>query len=217
MGCDIHLYQEAKIGGKWTSTDHWHVNAEEGLHIPYGGHLYDGRNYRLFAVLANVRNGHGFAGIKTGVPVAPIDEPRGLPHDCCPELKKEVDGWGQDGHSHSWLTLEDLDAYAWDMPRQNHGVVPLKVYRDWKAGTDIEPAEYCGDIRGPAIRIIDEVAAQDIDAAKDEGERIYVQAWWATKIRDDCEDFLKVARPRLQELEGEHGAGNARIVFFFDN
>ncbi len=41
----------------------------------------DPRSYNTFAMLADVRNGRGFAGIKTsdGFPV--IHEPRGLPSD----------------------------------------------------------------------------------------------------------------------------------------
>lgn len=39
------------------------------------------RHYQLFAVLADVRNGTGFAGVKTGDAVEPISEPRGYPLD----------------------------------------------------------------------------------------------------------------------------------------
>ncbi len=39
------------------------------------------RHYQLFAVLAGVRNGYGFAGVPTGEPVKPIAEQRGYPAD----------------------------------------------------------------------------------------------------------------------------------------
>jgi len=35
------------------------------------GEIDGNRNYDLFAILANVRNGHGFAGIKTGGGIRP--------------------------------------------------------------------------------------------------------------------------------------------------
>lgn len=43
--------------------------------------MEDDRNYAVFAMLANVRNGRGFAGIETHVPIQPISEPRGWPRD----------------------------------------------------------------------------------------------------------------------------------------
>lgn len=87
------------------------------------------RHYQLFAVLADVRNGVGFAGVTTGEAVAPIAAPRGLPADfLCdteychkatnvdtlsplqrryrqPEDPLEV--WLGD-HSYSWLTGDEL-------------------------------------------------------------------------------------------------------------
>ena len=41
----------------------------------------EGRHYQLFAALAGVRNGFGFAGCVTGEPVEPIAKGRGLPED----------------------------------------------------------------------------------------------------------------------------------------
>lgn len=53
---------------------------------------YHGRNYDVFAILADVRNGRGFAGIETGdgfVPILGFGEAalRGLPDDLSPELR----------------------------------------------------------------------------------------------------------------------------------
>lgn len=41
----------------------------------------DERHYQLFSVLADVRNGYGFAGVPTGEWVKPISSPRGIPQD----------------------------------------------------------------------------------------------------------------------------------------
>ena len=67
MGTDIHSIAQVKRDGQWVTVA-----------IGIAG---DQRNYNTFAMLANVRNGRGFAGCwtSTGFPV--IHEPRGLPSD----------------------------------------------------------------------------------------------------------------------------------------
>lgn len=67
MGCDIHSVAQVKIKGKWKTV----------LQDVAG----DNRNYDTFAVLANVRNGYGFAGVDTGDGFIPISQPRGYPKD----------------------------------------------------------------------------------------------------------------------------------------
>lgn len=56
------------------------------------------RNYRLFAVLAGVRNYDNAT--------VPIAEARGLPADCSLQLREELDD--SDLHSHSWLLLAEV-------------------------------------------------------------------------------------------------------------
>lgn len=56
---------------------------------------YRGRNYDLFAVLANVRgNGDDFT------------EERGVPDDASPQYKQEADC--VDWHSHTWYTVDEM-------------------------------------------------------------------------------------------------------------
>jgi len=71
MGTDIHSI--AQVRRNTPSTAQW-----ETVAVSICG---DPRGYNTFAMLANVRNGTGFAGIKTsnGFPV--IHEQRGLPED----------------------------------------------------------------------------------------------------------------------------------------
>jgi len=57
------------------------------------------RHYQLFAVLADVRNGIGFAGTATGEAVQPIAERRGLP----------VDFEIRDGYMHPLTELAHID------------------------------------------------------------------------------------------------------------
>ena len=106
MGCDIHIVLERKVDGEWL-----------GLHdFPYtsgGSYPARERNYRRFAMLANVR-GDG-------------PEPKGMPSDASQLAKFLCDDYGSDGHSHSYGTMDEvlpifvgteyeLDAYAAQYP-----------------------------------------------------------------------------------------------------
>lgn len=101
MGCDIYLYTEVKTVYGWR---------DKTLCVP--SNLYDsgyeyidfwnGRNYKLFALLADVRN---YEDIK------PISLPRGLPADLSDGLKREFDEL--DRHSCSWYLLSELLNFDW--------------------------------------------------------------------------------------------------------
>jgi len=97
MGCDIHLYVEKKVNGKWIC-----ISPLE--YLPYGEYekrkladLYNERNYELFGWLAQVRtiNLNGF-------------EPRGFPEDASDEVRRLYKSWGVDAHTPSYLTLKEL-------------------------------------------------------------------------------------------------------------
>lgn len=93
----------------------------------FKGEAYDGRNYDAFAILADVRNGRGFAGVKTGEGFNPIADPKGVPSDASPEYKEEVESWEGDGHSHSYFTVAELKAYNWNQTTISSGLVSLGV------------------------------------------------------------------------------------------
>ena len=72
---------------------------------PKVAHPYDERNYDLYSILADVRNGYGFAGSDTGEGFKVIrgysqDHLRGLPEDVSRYVKWISDDYGSDGHSH---------------------------------------------------------------------------------------------------------------------
>lgn len=67
MGTDIHSIAQVKRDGKWTTVA-----------IGIAGDI---RSYDTFAMLANVRNGRGFAGVRTSTGFPVIHKPRGLPND----------------------------------------------------------------------------------------------------------------------------------------
>lgn len=122
MGCDIHAFVEVryfKSGDKkrehgiWISRDKWMVNEDYVLDpentgnryaIDYGDEIYSRRSYLIFAILAGVRNYYD---------IKPVSLPKGLPSDVSPEVKAQSDWWGEDGHSHSFLTLKEILDYDW--------------------------------------------------------------------------------------------------------
>lgn len=118
MGCDIHMFTEAlKTVDKkptWVNVDNWRVNpfykeGNEDGERPYDiSELHGGRNYTLFSILAGVRD----YSDKT----KPVADPRGFPEDASPQTTNEYQRWEGDGHTHSWLTLQELMDYQANSP-----------------------------------------------------------------------------------------------------
>jgi hypothetical protein len=181
------------------------------------GWLYDGRNYDLFAILANVRNGRGFAGVKTGLGFNPIAEPKGLPEDVSGYVKAASDQWDGDGHSHSWHTLADLLAYDWHQMTFQHGVVDENEYKVFKETG--EPNSWCGDVGGQKVR---HITPEEMDALLAGTFEREADVWYHTRLQwpvtynKAANHFYVDSLPKLQELAGDDPA-SARIVFWFDN
>lgn len=237
MGCDIHLYVEKRESGRWASADAWHDDPDQpGSKTVYkwgpgltreAGPIYSSRNYDLFAILADVRNGRGFAGCDTGDGFAPISPPRGVPEDASPEYIQEVEGWGGDDHSHSYLTVAEIMAYDWTRTTAKRGVVsPREFARFHLTG---RPDSWSGDIVGGGVRLIsnDEMLALIKNGrenfawkdyhAMDDGAPIasyYTQISWQVKYYEVASEFLSETLPQLWRLGTPE---DVRIVFFFDN
>jgi len=102
MGCDIHSYVEVKHNGIWTQVhkkfplSNWE---KELYHRDFGDRPFNYRHYGLFGWLADVRN---YSGVKSLAPR------RGLPADVSSEVYKIAQEYGPDGHSHSWIRLQEL-------------------------------------------------------------------------------------------------------------
>ena len=150
MGCDIHsIGQVRKDGKNWMTV----------IARPGGDH----RCYDSFAVMADVRNGSGFAGCDTGAGWPVLFQPRGLPDGLqmdesgervplsepyywsFDEKKEEPEYelWLGD-HSHSWLTLTELhrifDGFK-DQEYEVHGMISEEQRRDLENG--IVPDSWC--------------------------------------------------------------------------
>lgn len=172
MGCDIHLYVEKKIDGQWISQDKW-TKDDDSISVSYGDRFYGDRNYDLFAILADVRNGYGFAGIETGEGFNPISKPKGVPGDASQQYLKVVEQWDCDGHSHSYFTLRELLNYDWTQVTKLQGFVNLEQFIKFMGKSEFSdspgPESYCGGVDGRLIVKLDIATATGLyNKAKDQ-------------------------------------------------
>ena len=91
MGCDIHALIEQK--DEKYDWSYW---------INRGNPEID-RNYTIFSILANVRNGND-------IPF--IAEHRGVDENSCYEFKAWHSSENGDAHSTSWVTLKEMQEYS---------------------------------------------------------------------------------------------------------
>lgn len=161
MGCDIHMYAEKLVDGKWQKLTGFKTQYSEG-----SDHPYEGRNYTLFAKLAGVRNGEGFAGCDTGDAVVPISEPRGLPEDVSEEVMVESEEWGIDGHGRSWLSLSEvLSADLGNFQATHRGYVDLESFKHFMEHG--RPDRSCGMVSGGMTRFISNDSMRRIAGGED--------------------------------------------------
>jgi hypothetical protein len=140
MGTDIHAIGQIKKDGKWTTTA-----------IDIAG---CDRSYNVFAVLANVRNGSGFAGTDTGEEWEVLYPPRGLPKDVDIHMEYGeitiIDEYFIGDHGHSYLSLQELKS-IWDHFKDReyeiHGMVKKEELSKLKQG--ILPQIWCYDTHDP--------------------------------------------------------------------
>lgn len=250
MGCDIHFFVERKINGKWESADKITKNKyydkkypeeEQEFVVDYEDRFYSGRNYNLFAILADVRNGSGFAGCDTGDGFSPISEPKGIPEDVCSFIQSESDGWAGDGHSHSYFTVEELLAYDWTQTTTVRTMIDLKTYTQW-ANSDkasgVYPEKSCSGVGGTKINedsvlsYINETYKPDIPFTKmtwqvmhfvrdkfDEDkigsfDAPYVKSSFEIPYYNAAENFLSKTLMKMLRLGKQN---EVRAVFWFDN
>ena len=224
MGCDIHMFAEKRniITKMWEKIgevfDYAYFNPDKPVseyNTPKTDEPFHNRSYNTFAILADVRNGSGFAGIKTGEGFNPISEPRGLPEDVSEEIFDESDKWDGDGHSHSFFTVKELKEYDWNQITGLRGTISLQQYQAIKKGDN--PGSYSGSISGPKIITISmEKADAHILNPDPSYERfdVYVDYHWNELYKDSASRFYNTTIPALEALGDPE---DVRIVFFFDN
>ena len=222
MGTDICMFAERRKNGVWERVgdvfkyDYYQPkNPISEWNKPFTNHPYHARSYDLFAILADVRNGSGFAGCLTGTRFEPISEPKGYPEDMS---FIEDDFYG--GHSASWLTLKELRDYDWEQTVQHYGVVSEDVYKEYRKSGNV-PNSWSGGVWGRNIVTVDESTMDKILAKtmdRNANLEYYVQCKFKpVTYRECCSCFLDETLPSLEELIPEGGtAEDVRIIFDFD-
>lgn len=69
--------------------------------VEYADKFYTGRDYTLFSALTGTRGG------------GQLWEERGFPEDASEAVREDYEGWGLDGHTPSWQTLDELLGVDW--------------------------------------------------------------------------------------------------------
>ena len=203
MGCDIHMIRQRQTGtGAWEMCDPMVPNPYygkwEGAPKEVPERLYDWRNYELFAALAGVRNGWG---------IVPVSPPKGLPEGIDTDNGPDLGD-----HSYSWLTTDELLAYDWNQPIEQHGVVAWSERARWVDARTNGPGAYCGGVSGYGVEI---VAPEELDrriAANDTHDRLYGRFAWTESLREAIGEKWFEALDSLKEMPGK-----VRIVFGFDS
>lgn len=245
MGCDIHIIAEVKENGKWRqSTDKVFLNPyyrpdetpesdpENWHRDQYQVSPPSNRNYDWFSILADVRNGFGFAKVSTGDGFNIISAPKGIPEDCCDEWREHTEDWSGDMHSHSFLSIEDFDNFDWNQTTIKYGIIPISHYEKIR-GTNNTPDSWSGGVMGPNLVTINLKTANDlldgkitketafalfpenIEELMAKGPDVYVQHEWKIKYSEWFKDSLENTVEPLRKLKEKYE--DARIVFGFDN
>ncbi len=200
MGCDIHLYVEMrnKESKKWESLDH---TKYDKYFDEYGvDHVYDDRDYKVFSILANVRNYDN---------IEPISDPRGVPFDTCELIRKEYDAYYEyDMHSASYVTLKELNDYKQSHSKiKNYGMITPKQYEDLQNG--ILPTSWCRWTTDETYVEAEwelPLASTSLDSLIDTLEKLTLKhVQYTFTSEEDKQEKIKSY------------ADDVRIVFWFDN
>lgn len=232
MGCDIHCYAEVKKNGIWEQVgnvfENPYYNPEKQnkeikesdgtiyhTNPQFIEEAYRVRNYDLFACLANVRNGRGFAFCDTGDGFIPISEPRDLPDDCSNSIREKSDKWGYNGHSHSWILLKELlDESYWEKTTNIRGFVNMSEFKTFLR--DGQPESWCGGIWSDTMKEVSVEEMKRLAESNDCNEnKYYTKIQWQNTYKQSVGNmFFDETINKLKTL-GE--PEDVRLVFWFDN
>lgn len=180
MGCDIHMFIEKRQDPSlpWEADEHHVMDPEGWVHSVTAV----GRSYWLFNAMAGVRYGD-----------KQLFDARGLPDNVSPIVKQESDRWGIDGHTHSWLTLEEyktcLEAFDKAIKREQE-----EYEEDWE--TLFNDKDFCF------------YHYSDFDKYEDQPSWASIYYYCKKLIDDMLADNI---------LLGTNYRPEIRLVFWFDN
>jgi hypothetical protein len=221
MGCDIHGYIEVKKNDlrfhgfvevqKYASWDDWDMAFDIKAIL--------GRNYGMFGLLFGVRDDV----------FSPVAKSRGLPENVSDEVKAASQAWGVDGHSHSWITIQEINAINWDERSNNlssHVYMFPEGSDEWTSGfgwsSALDQDEYDIIDTGGSIQK-DGITYKRLFETK--GDSLSGDWKLLFQIMNDLEKYYQ-AQPRYEEVvESDnpvppvvyHDTSRVRLVVWFDN
>lgn len=212
-------WKEAVLGERANSWDRCKYRLPE---------FFDERNYRVFAVLGNVRNGSGFAGVYTHDELPYIQDNRGFPDDISDEAKAKM----SNEHSEGWVDLAELKAYDYNKRFTEGGVLDEEEFRKHLT-TQRPPESWSGMISGGGVVVlspadyaalfespIDLLQGKDTQrrASYDTTKRYFIHATWERKLRGQIAALPDQWIPYLEKLVPKGGTNeDVRVVFDFDS
>lgn len=232
MGCDIHAAIEINDGEGWQAVrfpnrhyGRWENEPRETCRLDFG------RNYDAFAILADVRNGVGVAGLDTGDGFVPMSQARGLPDDISEEAREEA---CTGDHSDTYVTFEEMLGYDWTRTTKERGVVSAVQFEKWDRVKEWNqrPDEYCGDVSGGGVRHIsaDEMRelvalhignrrggeyADAIEQFAKTFSNLYCRIEWTESYTEAAGELWEKWFPIMLKLSREHK--QVRMVMNFDS
>jgi hypothetical protein len=220
MGTDIH-------GG--------FIKYENGVKTPIKTNWEMERDYTLFAILAGVRNGYGFAGCYRHEPLDPIAQGRGLPdwldfdaedyNNYTKDLynkwfgtkyadpeEKEFGTWLGD-HSYTYMTVNEILSWSgWDGFVKRGGVLEKDHY-DETLAVDKDPEHWRGGIGGGSINVVDEDVYKTLNTPYYDGKEItHIKASWTDKT--PLKEYYSWFIDEVTRIKTEYGDDVYLIVGF---
>lgn len=186
--------------------------------------FFDGRNYLMFAILGNVRNGYGFAGVKTFDPLPSMSDNRGFPADMTPEANAKM----SHEHSESWLTLAEMQTYDFDGLLVHEGVIDEVTFLECLIAQKT-PESWSGSISGNGIETLTpeqylalwgkkdgwgkEIAPKTYDPEK----RYFIQYRWTVPLKTACPEIADILAYLHNAIPKGGTANDVRMIFDFDS
>ena len=203
MGTDIHCIGQIKIDGQWTNCNFDNIPKH--------------RDYQLFAVMADVRNGIGFGGCDTGNAVEPISKPKGFFEDIHKIFKKERDYM----HSFSWLNAKEIFDYRernQEIKIIKRGVVDPSEYQTFKKYG--YPNSWCGGVSGRTVKMISNSEMENIIKHQNETSNVdyYTKIEWKENLIERLGYFFyDLLNEMISALGDNDNLEDVRLSFCFDN
>lgn len=217
MGTDINMVAEVRENGKWKTFDkmifkHWEgFDFEEIDNIPYTN-----RNYNVFAILADVRNGCEYKDGTKEEKFNCIAQAKGLPDDIC---ESSINYLPDYGYCNSYLTLKEIFDFDWQQKHIVRATVNEKCYVE-EILNGISPNSYCrgaggGNLKTVSSEIMDKILSGELE--RDCNTTYYVLCDFPAKTYAEyASDFLKSMEILKENIPEDTSLEDVRIIFNFD-